>query len=155
MCWTRRAFPAGKHGPLNGKATLLKKPSHVLEKNEYFCRTPNYRYAGTHLLLEFWGAKHLDDIKYIEGALARAVEACGATLLEMMVHRFSPSGGVSGIAVIKESHISIHTWPEFEYAALDVFTCGTVDPHMAVPVLREAFAPDRIQLTEQRRGMLL
>ena len=133
----------------------MKDSTQEQEGTEYCCQTPDYRYAGTHLLLEFWGAKHLDDVKFIERTLAEAVKACGATLLEMMIHHFTPSGGVSGVAVIKESHLSIHTWPEFNYAALDIFTCGTVDPHLAVAVLRKAFAPKSIQLTEQRRGMLI
>jgi len=148
-------FTSGEACFLNGKATPLKTPAQEEKKVEYFCRASDYRYAGTHLLLEFWNAEHLDDVKHIEQALAEAVEACGATLLQMMVHHFSPYGGVSGVAIIKESHISIHTWPEFNYAALDIFTCGTVDPHQAVPPLRKAFAPERIQLTEQRRGMQL
>ena len=119
------------------------------------CENSDYRYAGTHLLLDFWGAKNLDDLKCVERALVAAAEACGATLLDIMLHHFSPYGGVSGVAVIKESHISIHTWPEFSYAAIDVFTCGTADPHDAIPVLRKALEPERIQLSEHRRGMLL
>ena len=124
------------------------------EKGVY-CETPDYRYAGTHLLIEFREASNLDDVEHVKKSLAAAVEACGATLLDIMVHRFSPYGGVSGVAVIKESHISIHTWPEFSYAAIDVFTCGTADPHKALPVLREAFGPGHVQLSEHRRGMLL
>ena len=120
-----------------------------------YCKGSDYRYAGTHLLLEFWGARNLDSLRQVEKALSNAVKACGATLLEMSLHRFSPYGGVSGVAVIKESHLSIHTWPEFAYAALDIFTCGDVDPHTAVPALRKVFQPKQVQVVEHRRGMML
>ena len=62
-------------------------------------------------------------------------------------HRFSPQG-VTGIVAIAESHISIHTWPERDFAAIDIFVCGACDPYKAVPVLRRAFAAESVQLTE-------
>ncbi len=120
-----------------------------------YSKSRDYRYAGTHLLLDFWGAKNLNRLKFVERALSDAVKACGATLLEMSLHHFSPYDGISGVAVIKESHLSIHTWPEFKYAAIDIFTCGDADPHKAVAVLRKAFNPKRIQLSEHRRGIML
>ena len=120
-----------------------------------YSEADGYRFAGTHLLLEFWDAIHLDDPAHAERALVEAAEGCGATVLNVMTHHFSPQGGVSGVVVLQESHISIHTWPEFGYAALDIFTCGTVDPHDAIPFLRKAFAPERIQMSAHRRGMML
>lgn len=112
------------------------------------------RCAGKHLLLEFWDARNLDDVQAVERALVKAVEACGATLLKVMAHKFSPRG-VAGVAVLCESHISIHTWPEYGYAALDVFTGGEVDPYAAVPTLRRAFAPRRMTVSEHKRGMMV
>jgi S-adenosylmethionine decarboxylase len=112
------------------------------------------RHAGTHILLEFWEAENLDDVCAVEGALTEAVKACGAQLLKVMVHKFSPKG-VCGVAVLCESHISIHTWPEYGYAALDIFTGGRVDAHAAIPTLRKAFAPKRAQMSEHKRGMML
>lgn len=109
-------------------------------------------YAGTHVLIDLWGAAHLNDIETIERALRDAVDACGATLLHIHLHEFSTNGGVSGVAVLAESHISVHTWPELGFAAFDVFMCGACDPHKAVPVLERAFAPERVELTEQMRG---
>ena len=122
---------------------------------DFFKECETYRYAGTHLLLEFWDAKNLDDLELVEQALRDATLAADATLLEIRLHRFSPHGGISGVAIIGESHLSIHTWPEVGYAALDIFTCGKADPHKAVPVLRDAFQPERVQLSEHRRGMML
>ena len=109
-------------------------------------------YAGTHVLIDFWGADHLCDMKRIEGALRDAVDACGATLLHIHLHEFSTNGGISGVAVLAESHISVHTWPEYDFAAFDVFMCGNCDPRKAIPVLEKAFAPERVELTEQMRG---
>ena len=87
-------------------------------------------------------------------ALRAAVDACRATLLELKLHRFSPNGGISGVAIVAESHISIHTWPERAYAAVDIFMCGGADPYLAIPVLRAALEPEQLQLNEQKRGIL-
>lgn len=106
---------------------------------DHFIRRNGIEFAGTHLLLDLWGASHLDDIGYIEQAMHDIVSACGATLLHIHLHHFSPSGGVSGVAVLAESHISVHTWPERDYAAFDVFMCGDAQPENAIPVLKRAF----------------
>lgn len=110
--------------------------------------------AGTHILLEFWGARHLDDLQRAEKALTQAVHDCGANLLKVTLHKFTP-GGIAGVAVLSESHISIHTWPEFGYAALDIFTGSKANPHAAIPALRKAFSPRRVQLSEHKRGMMV
>jgi S-adenosylmethionine decarboxylase len=68
------------------------------------------------------------------------------------MHHFTPNGGVSGVAVLAESHISIHSWPEYGYAALDVFMCGGAKPHLAIEILREAFQPEDIIVQEILRG---
>ena len=110
------------------------------------------KYAGTHLLVDLWGATNLDNPELIDAALRGAAIRAGATILHSHFHHFSPNGGVSGVVVLAESHISIHTWPERNFAAVDIFMCGECDPHDAVPVLREAFQPERVDLDEQRRG---
>ena len=84
--------------------------------------------------------------------MRQCVEAAGATLLHIHLHHFEPNGGVSGVAVLAESHISIHSWPENGYAALDVFMCGDAKPEACVPVLRKAFKPKRIAVSELLRG---
>jgi S-adenosylmethionine decarboxylase len=109
------------------------------------------RCAGVHLIIDLFEARHLDDVGHIEATLRRCVEASRATLLHLHVHRFQPNG-VSGVAVLAESHISIHTWPYSGYAAVDVFMCGDADPDNCVPVLREAFAAKRVEVNELRRG---
>lgn len=111
-------------------------------------------YAGKHLLLEFWGAQDIDSIEFIEKALADAVNACQATLLRIDLHKFEPQG-VSGVAVIAESHISIHTWPEYNYAALDIFVCNGKDPYLALASLKKSFKPQKVVVAEVKRGIFL
>jgi S-adenosylmethionine decarboxylase len=86
--------------------------------------------------------------------LRDATTAAGATLLHVHLHHFGPGAGLSGVAVLAESHISIHTWPERGYAAIDVFMCGACDPYKAVPVMKRAFEPATVQLSEQKRGVI-
>ncbi len=82
------------------------------------------------------------------------VDECNATLLHIHLHHFTPNGGISGIAVLAESHISVHTWPEKDYAAFDVFMCGDSNPHRAVEILRRYFHPSRSEVLEERRGKI-
>jgi S-adenosylmethionine decarboxylase len=121
---------------------------------DYFVERDGLRYAGTHLLLDFWDTGRLDDIELIERALRSAVDACDATLLKLDLHRFSESGGISGVAILAESHMSIHTWPERRFAAIDIFMCGQAKPHLALAVLQSILEPGRMQVSEQRRGIL-
>jgi len=110
------------------------------------------RCAGAHLIVDLYEAERLDDVDHIETTLRRCVEEAGATLLHIHLHHFEPNGGVSGVAVLAESHISIHSWPERSYAALDIFMCGKAEPEKCVPVLREAFKPGRVAVSELLRG---
>ncbi len=122
-------------------------------RQDYTVEKDGLCFAATHVLAELWGARHLDDVDAIEDAIRTAAETAGATVLHVYFHRFSSSGGVSGVAVLAESHISIHTWPEREFAAVDIFMCGACDPYKAVPVLRRAFAPTSMQISEHKRGL--
>ena len=121
---------------------------------DHFVERDGVRFAGHHLIVDLWQAHRLDDIAHVEAALRRATEAARATLLKIDLHRFTDTGGISGVAIIAESHISIHTWPERAYAAIDVFMCGDAHPHETIKVFREAFRPERVDLIEHRRGLL-
>lgn len=123
-------------------------------QSDHFVERNGLRYAGSHLIIDLWDGEHFDDVGVIELALRRAVQAAGATLLHLHLHAFTAGGGISGIAVLAESHISIHTWPERSYAAIDVFMCGSAEPHKVVPILRHAFKARRIAISEQMRGVL-
>jgi len=118
---------------------------------DHFAVRNGVRCAGVHLIVDLHGAERLNDIDHIEATLRHCVEAAQATLLHIHLHHFQPSG-VSGVAVLAESHISIHTWPEAGYAALDVFMCGSADPDRCIPVLREAFSAKRVGVNELLRG---
>jgi S-adenosylmethionine decarboxylase len=121
---------------------------------DHFVERDGVCFAGTHLIIDLWKASQLDNIEVVESALRAVVVAAGATLLKLDLHRFSPSGGITGVAVLAESHISIHTWPERAYAAIDVFMCGDAEPHRAINVLRHAFGPQMLTVSEHRRGVV-
>jgi len=118
---------------------------HFIVKNGVEC-------AGTHLIVDLIGASGIDDLGHIERTMRRCVAEAGATLLHIHLHHFTPNSGVSGVAVLAESHISIHTWPERGYAALDVFMCGDARPELCLDVLAEAFRPETLRVKEVLRG---
>jgi S-adenosylmethionine decarboxylase len=110
---------------------------------------------GRHLLLELNGCnpKFLNDIKSVEEILVAAAKIAKATIVGAHFHQFSPFG-ISGVVVIAESHLSIHTWPEHNYAAVDIFTCGkTLLPELAAQFLVEKFQASQPFLVDLRRGM--
>ncbi|MCB2186794.1 MAG: adenosylmethionine decarboxylase [Deltaproteobacteria bacterium] len=111
---------------------------------------------GRHLILELYDCSPqlLDDPAYVARTMTGAVEASGATLIKPFFHQFAPQG-VSGVIIISESHFTIHTWPEYGYAALDVFTCGDViDMNAAAEYLRQGFGAGQVQKMLLTRGML-
>ncbi len=122
------------------------------DRKDFFIVRDGVEFAGTHLIIDLIGAERLDELGHIDTTLRACVEAAGATLLHIHLHHFTPNGGVSGVAVLAESHISIHSWPERGYAALDVFMCGEARPHETVEILRGAFSPARIAVSEHLRG---
>jgi len=134
--------------------TALPLKEERLPKKDYFVERDGRVFAGTHLLIDFWNASRLDDLKHVEKSLRKAVAAAGATLLHIHLHHFTPHSGISGVAVLAESHISLHTWPERGFAAFDIFMCGACDPYKALPVLKAAFAPETIELKEEKRGLV-
>jgi S-adenosylmethionine decarboxylase len=121
-------------------------------RNDHFVVRNGVRCAGAHLIVDLYHADRLDDLDHIEETLRRCVAAAGATLLHIHLHHFEPNGGISGVAVLAESHISIHSWPEARFAAVDIFMCGSADPDACVPVLREAFKAERVAVSELLRG---
>lgn len=122
---------------------------------DHFVERNGVKFAGTHLLIELWGAKHLGDSARTEAALRDGAVAAGATILHCHLHHFGPDAGLSGVLVLAESHISIHTWPEREYAAIDVFMCGVCDPYKTIPAIKRAFEPASVQIVESRRGVMV
>lgn len=110
---------------------------------------------GRHILCEAYGCdpEVLNDRKVVEQIMVDAALLTGAEVREVAFHKFSPQG-VSGVVVISESHLAIHTWPELGYAAIDVFTCGdTVDPWKACNHLTESFRATAVDAREVTRGL--
>ena len=137
------------------KLAVVQLAPAVDADTSHFVEKDGLRYAGTHLLIDLWQAERLDDLAHVEATLREAVTAAGATLLRIDLHHFTDSGGISGVAVLAESHMSIHTWPECGYAAVDIFVCGGCDPYKAIPVLRAAFRPGDVRISEVKRGLVV
>ena len=111
---------------------------------------------GRHLLLELKDCDRvlLNDLEALRQVLRQAAAECGAEILSDSFHHFSPQG-VSGVVIIAESHLFIHTWPEYGYAAVDVFTCGDlIDPRVAANFLIEKFESKDPSIIEMKRGIL-
>ena len=111
---------------------------------------------GTHLLLELKDCEpsQLDDIEFIRGTFLSAAEELGVTVLSQSFHQFSPQG-VTGIISIAESHFSVHTWPEYGYAAVDIFTCGTeFEPSRAADFIVERLKARDPEIIKIQRGLL-
>jgi len=151
----QNAVLRSEKGGLRSPSAARRKPMAVVasakEREDHFAVRNGVRCAGIHLIVDLYGAKGLDDIDLVETTLRRCVDAARATLLHIHVHHFQPNG-ISGVAVLAESHISIHTWPDANYAALDVFMCGKATPDACIPVLREAFQAARVEVNEILRG---
>lgn len=94
----------------------------------------------------------LKDAKLLEGLLREAAEQAGARVLSSHFHVFGEEQGVTGVVLLSESHISIHTWPESAFAALDVFMCGSAEPKRALEYAARVLKPSLQQLTHARRG---
>jgi S-adenosylmethionine decarboxylase len=112
---------------------------------------------GRHLLVELFDCDPdvIDSLEAVKEALIEAAKRAQATIVDVVFHEFNPFG-ISGVVVIAESHLSIHTWPEYRYAAVDIFSCGdALQPEVAASYLVEQFAAERTSIVEMQRGMFL
>jgi S-adenosylmethionine decarboxylase len=107
---------------------------------------------GTHLIADFFGASRLDELEFVRAALTRAALAAGAQILRVEMHAFA-TGGVTGIVLLAESHLSIHTWPEYGIAAVDVFMCGDALALKALKSLETSFLPSAVSVKQIERGV--
>lgn len=129
-------------------------PTEESAAKDHFIDREGVEFAGTHIIADFWNAQDLDDLDRMESALREAAKRANATLLHLHLHYFTPNRGISGVAVLAESHISVHTWPEKGFAAFDVFMCGDAQPEKAIEVLEQALKPKRIRLNTYLRGVV-
>lgn len=112
----------------------------------------NTKYAGMHLIAEFWGAKHIRSAEKIKKILINAAKKAGSHPLKVATFKFKPQG-VTGVVLLAESHISIHAWPEYDYLAIDLFTCGDkTRPQAALDYLKETYSPKRVEFKKIMRG---
>ena len=112
------------------------------------------KYAGMHLLAEFWCGKIIEDKKELKKILIKTVKMAKNTPLEIVIHKFNPCG-ITGVALLAESHIALHSWPEFNYLAIDIFTCGEKSkPYKALEYLKKEFKPKRVVVNEIKRGKM-
>lgn len=131
---------------------LQKKTVKILQKDRDEQSSPTFKKLGEHILAEFHGCTNLNDYENLASVLQQAAERANATVLTIKTHQFQPQG-MTGVAVLQESHISIHTWPEYGYAAVDVFTCGShVNIEEALLVLESFFQPQTISRVKVDRG---
>lgn len=110
---------------------------------------------GRQILVEYYDCNNevINDVSKIESMLLEATRRSNASIISHNFHKFSPHG-ISGTVVIAESHVAIHTWPEYGYAAVDIFTCGeTIDPWVIQEYLKEGFESGNVSSMEMKRGM--
>lgn len=113
-------------------------------------------HLGQHVLAEFFECDPniLNNVSMVEKLMVEAALECGATIVQKCFHMFNPYG-VSGVVIIAESHLAIHTWPELGYAAVDLFTCGDkCDPKVSYEYLRKMFNSTSAFYTELKRGII-
>lgn len=114
-----------------------------------------FKAEGTHLLADLSGVAPalLTSCSRIEALLRAAAEAAGARILHSHFHGFGPGLGITGVVLLAESHISVHTWPEQGFAAIDIFMCGAAEPERALDLLRDALAPRDCRLRTVQRSV--
>lgn len=150
---TKTAWPAAESAAHDPDGRPVPPPAGGASR-DYLVRADGLEFAGIHLLVDAWGPDGLEGIGPVEALLREAAGHASATILHVHVHEFGNSGGISGVAVLAESHISVHTWPEIDYAAFDIFMCGACSPQGAVEHLRRELRADRFEVREIRRGLV-
>ncbi len=144
-----RAAAKSKELPL-----FLTPPSGVVGEDEDLSSSTISKYVGIHLFAEFWFCRIIEDPKKIKKILITAAKKSKNTPLKIIIHKFSPQG-ITGVVLLQESHIALHSWPEKNYLAIDIFTCGekTIS-HKAIAYLKKVFKPKRVEIQKIKRGLL-
>ena len=112
------------------------------------------KYAGTHLIADFWYGKTINNEEKLRKILVTAAKKASATPLKVIIHTFAPQG-ITGVVLLAESHIAVHAWPEYDYMAIDIFTCGDKSlPEKALEYFKKEFSPKRVEVKKIKRGVL-
>lgn len=117
-------------------------------------KAPSHQPSGTHVLADLSGiaAEKLSSCESLDRLLCAAAEAAHARVLHSLFHGFGEGQGVTGVVLLAESHISIHTWPECGFAAADIFMCGQTQPELALAIIESALQPATIKISTIRRA---
>ena len=115
---------------------------------------PKFAYAGTHVVADFWNGKIIENKKELEQLLQGAAKAANSKPLQLSIYKFKPQG-ITGVILLAESHIAVHTWPEIGYIAIDIFTCGkAAQPKKALKFFEDYLKPKKMEVNEIKRGMV-
>ena len=139
------------------KGSLSSQKKLIPSKNisdDHFIVEKKQIYAGKHILLDLWGVKFDNSVTTLKKIIKNAVKLSGATMLHIHLHRFGKEQGISGVAVLAESHISVHTWPERDYIAFDIFMCGDTRPEASATYLIKKLKPKKEILKKIKRGVI-
>ena len=131
---------------------LLEKKKKITK--DHFIVDHNQIYAGSHLIIDLWNTSFDNRINTLKKIIKKAILIANATMLHIHLHRFGKEEGISGVAILAESHISVHTWPERDYMAFDIFMCGDTKPQEASQYLIDALNPKKNKITNLRRGVI-
>ena len=122
-------------------------------QKDHFVKYKGKIFAGHHYLIDVWGeGEHLENEDLIKKIIANSAIAAGATVLDLHSHKFGEAEGISAIALLAESHISVHTWPERNFAAFDIFLCGNTNPEKAVRSIKQHIKFVKIKISKIKRG---
>mgnify|MGYP001294035287 FL=1 len=139
------------------KGSLSSQKKVISSKNisaDHFIVEKKQIYAGKHILLDLWGVNFDNSVTTLKKIIKNAVKLSGATMLHIHLHRFGKEQGISGVAVLAESHISVHTWPERDYIAFDIFMCGDTRPEASATYLIKTLKPKKEILKKIKRGVI-
>ena len=138
------------------KEKVVYKKNYFLKEKiskDHFIINKNEEYAGSHILLDLWNVEFNNSIKSLKKIILESIKLSGATLLHIHFHRFGKEQGISGVAILAESHISVHTWPERNFLAFDIFMCGDTKPELAAKYLIQTLNPKKKILKLIKRGV--
>ena len=138
------------------KENVLYRNNNFLKEKiskDHFIINNKEEYAGSHILLDLWNTEFNNSIKFLKKIMRESINVSGATLLHMHLHRFGKEQGISGVAILAESHISVHTWPERNFLAFDIFMCGDTKPELAAKYLIQTLNPKKKILKLIKRGV--
>lgn len=124
-------------------------------ESDYFstCSITGDQFCGRHILADFWDVDNMGNLDLIQRTIEEGARKAGATILHSYYHPFGEGMGVSGVTVLSESHISIHTWPERNFASIDIFMCGDCNPQVTLDHMIEVLKPRRVENQLHRRGL--